>query len=66
MTITLTLGTWMVPLIITLLSIICVALVSYFNSDDWGVFDSIIFAALGIIATITAWVVWLIMTLMTK
>jgi uncharacterized membrane protein len=65
MTITLTLGTWMVPLAITLLSIICVFLVSYFDPDDWGVLAFITFVG-GLVATIISWVVWLIMTIMAK
>jgi len=66
MNITLTLGTWMVPLIITLLSIICYFLVSYFEDErDWAVFSFMAIVG-GVVATIISWVVWLIMTLMTK
>ena len=66
MTITLTLGTWMVPLIITLLSIICYFLVSYFEDErDWGVFSFMAIVG-GVVATIISWMVWLIMTLMAK
>jgi hypothetical protein len=56
----------MVPLIITLLSIICYFLVSYFEDErDWGVFSFMAIVG-GVVATIISWVVWLIMTLMTK
>ena len=66
MTITLTLGTWMVPLIITLLSIICYFSVSHFEDErNWGAFSFMAFFG-GIIATIISWVIWLIMTLMAK
>jgi hypothetical protein len=66
MNITLTLGTWMVPLIITLLSIICYFLVSHFEDErDWGVFSFMAIVG-GFVATIISWVVWLIMTLMAK
>ncbi len=66
MTITLTLGTWIVPLIITLLSIICYFSVSLFeDARNWGAYSFIAFVG-GIIATIISWVVWLIMTLMVK
>jgi hypothetical protein len=66
MTITLTLGTWMVPLIITLLSIICYFLVSFFEDEsNWGVFSFMAIVG-GVVATIISWVVWLIMTLMAK
>ena len=66
MTITLTLGTWMVPLIITLLSIICYFSVSLLEDErNWGAFSFMAFFG-GIIATIISWVVWLIITLMAK
>ncbi len=66
MTITLTLGTWMVPLAITLLSIICYFLVSFFEDErNWGAFSFLTFVC-GIIATTISWVVWLMMTLMVK
>lgn len=62
MTITLTLGTWIVPLIITLLSIIFVVYVNIFEDDYWGVltFGTVVG---GVVATVISWVVWLIMTL---
>jgi len=66
MTITLTLGTWMVPLIITLLSIICYFLVSFFEDEsNWGAFSFLTFVC-GSIATTISWVVWLMMTIMAK
>jgi hypothetical protein len=72
MTITLTLGTWIVPLAITLLSIICVVLV-YIIEDVVLVYifedpDRVSFITFvgGLVATIISWIVWLIMTLMTK
>jgi hypothetical protein len=65
MTITLTLGTWIIPLVITLLSIICWVLVTVFEDDYWGVLTFITFVG-GAVATVISWVVWLIMTLMAK
>ena len=66
MNITLTLGTWIVPLIITLLSIICYFLVSHFEDErDWGVFSFMAIVG-GVVATIISWVVWLIITIMAK
>jgi hypothetical protein len=66
MTITLTLGTWMVPLIITLLSIICyVVACIYEDQNDLDLWIFVTFVG-GIIATAISWVVWLIMTLMAK
>jgi hypothetical protein len=64
-TITLTLGTWVVPLVITLLSIICVVLVDIFEDDYWGVLTFITFVGGGM-ATVISWVVWFIITLMAK
>jgi hypothetical protein len=56
----------MVPLIITLLSIICYFLVSYFEDErDWLVFSFMAIVG-GVVATIISWIVWLIMTLMAK
>jgi hypothetical protein len=66
MTITLTLGTWMVPLTITFACIICVQLMNIFEDDgDW---EELTFITLvgACVAAVTAWVVWLIMTLITK
>ena len=66
MTITLTLGTWMVPLIITLLSITCFVVACIFEDrNDLDLWIFVTFVG-GIIATAISWVVWLIMTLMTK
>jgi len=66
MTITLTLGTWMVPLAITLLSIICYVVACIFEDrNDLDLWIFVTFVG-GIIATAISWVVWLIMTLMTK
>ena len=56
----------MVPLIITLLSIICYFLVSHFEDErDWGVCSFMAIVG-GVVATIISWVVWLIMTIMAK
>jgi hypothetical protein len=66
MTITLTLGTWIVPLAITLLSIICYVVACIFEDrNDLDLWIFVTFVG-GIIATAISWVVWLIMTLMTK
>ena len=68
MTITLTLGTWIVPLAITILTLISFIVYYWFEDNDndcWG-FGSLMIALMGIPSTITAWIVWLIMTLMTK
>ena len=66
MTITLTLGTWMVPLAITLLSITCFVVACIFEDrNDLDLWIFVTFVG-GIIATAISWVVWLIMTLMTK
>ena len=66
MTITLTLGTWMVPLAITILTLISFIVYYWFKDNDYWAFDSLMICLMGIISTITAWIVWLIMTLMTK
>jgi hypothetical protein len=66
MTITLTFGTWMVPLAITLLSITCFVVACIFEDrNDLDLWIFVTFVG-GIIATAISWVVWLIMTLMTK
>ena len=66
MTITLTLGTWMVPLAITILTLISIMIYYWFEDNDYWGFGSLMIGLMGIISTITAWVVWLIMTLMAK
>ncbi len=66
MTITLTLGTWMVPLAITILTLISFIVYYWFEDNDYWGFGSLMIALMGITSTITAWIVWLIMTLMTK
>jgi len=66
MTITLTLGTWMVPLAITLLSIICCVVAHiYEDRNDLDLWIFVTFVG-GLVATIISWAVWLIMTLMVK
>jgi hypothetical protein len=66
MTITLTLGTWMVPLAITILTLISFIAYSWFEDhDDFG-FGVVMVFLIGFISTITAWIVWLIMTLIAK
>ena len=66
MTITLTLGTWMVPLAITLLSIICYVVACIFEDrNDLDLWIFVTFVG-GIIATAISWVVWLMMTIMAK
>ena len=66
MTSTLTFGTWMVPLAITLLSITCFVVACIFEDrNDLDLWIFVTFVG-GIIATAISWVVWLIMTLMTK
>jgi hypothetical protein len=66
MTITLTLGTWMVPLAITILTLISSMIYYWFyDHDDFG-FGVVMVFLIGFISTITAWIVWLIMTIMTK
>ena len=66
MTITLTFGTWMVPLAITLLSITCFVVACIFEDrNDLDLWIFVTFVG-GIIATAISWVVWLIMTLMKK
>ena len=66
MTITLTLGTWMVPLAITLLSITCFVVACIFEErNDLDLWIFVTFVG-GIIATTISWVVWLMMTLMVK
>lgn len=66
MTITLTLGTWMVPLAITILTLISFIVYYWFKDNDYWAFDSLMIGLMGIISTITAWIVWLIMTIMAK
>jgi hypothetical protein len=67
MTITLTLGTWMVPLAITILTLISFIVYYWFEDNDyWGFFGALMIGLMGIISTIISWVVWLIMTIMAK
>jgi len=66
MTITLTLGTWIVPLTITLLSITCFVVACIFEDrNDLDLWIFVTFVG-GIIATAISWVVWLMMTIMAK
>jgi hypothetical protein len=66
MTITLTLGTWIVPLAITILTLISFIVYYWFeDNDDFG-FGVVMVFLIGFISTITAWIVWLITTLMAK
>ena len=66
MTITLTLGTWMVPLAITILTLISIMIYYWFEYNDYWGFGALMVSLIGITSTITAWIVWLIMTLMAK
>ena len=66
MTITLTLGTWIVPLAITILTLISFIVYNWFEDNDYWGFGSLMISLIGIISTITAWIVWLMMTIMTK
>ena len=66
MTITLTLGTWIVPLAITILTLISFIVYNWFEDNDYWGFGSLMISLIGIISTITAWIVWLIMTIMAK
>jgi hypothetical protein len=66
MTITLTLGTWMVPLAITILTLISIMIHYWFEDNDYCGFGAFMVSLIGAVSTITAWIVWLIMTIMTK
>jgi hypothetical protein len=66
MTITLTLGTWIVPLTITILTLISFIVYYWFEDNDYWGFFSFMAIVGGVVATIISWVVWLIMTLMAK
>jgi hypothetical protein len=66
MNITLTLGTWMVPLTITILTLISFIVYYWFEDNDYWGFGSLMISFIGITSTITAWIVWLIMTIMAK
>jgi hypothetical protein len=66
MTITLTLGTWMVPLAITILTLISIMIYYWFEDNDYWGFGAVMVSLIGAVSTITAWIVWLIMTIMTK
>jgi hypothetical protein len=66
MTITLTLGTWIVPLAITILTLISIMIYYWFEDNDYWGFGALMVSLIGAVSTITAWIVWLIMTIMTK
>jgi hypothetical protein len=66
MTITLTLGTWIVPLAITILTLISIMIYYWFEDNDYWGFGAVMVSLIGAVSTITAWIVWLIMTIMTK
>jgi hypothetical protein len=66
MAITLTLGTWIVPLAITILTLISFIVYYWFEDNDYWGFGYLMISLIGIISTITAWIVWLIMTIMAK
>jgi len=66
MTITLTLGTWIVPLAITILTLISIMIYYWFEDNDYWGFGVVMVFLIGFISTITAWIVWLIMTLIAK
>jgi hypothetical protein len=66
MTITLTLGTWIVPLTITILTLISIMIYYWFYDNDYWGFGALMVSLIGAVSTITAWIVWLIMTLMAK
>jgi hypothetical protein len=64
MNITLTLGTWMVPLAITILTLIGLLILHCVEDGNW--LDFCLSTLIGVPIIITAWVVWLIMTIMAK
>ena len=66
MNITLTLGTWMVPLAITILTLISFIVYYWFEDDNYFGFNALMVSLIGAVSTITAWIVWLMMTIMTK
>ena len=64
MTITLTLGTWMIPFSITIFShIIAWVVARLFKDDLWGIISAAsIFVAFG--ASISSWITWGLMLLL--
>lgn len=62
MTITLTLGTWIIPLAITIIMFIMMLIANKNEDKDWGL-PFIFFSIISITATVTAWIVWLLMIL---
>ena len=66
MTITLTFGTWMIPLIITIISAIIIFIAGNMKEDHWGFRGFMLFISIiaGGLATITAWIVWGVMLLL--
>ena len=57
MNITIHLATWMIPLIITIISAITIFIANNMKDDHWS-YISFISIVTGGAATITAWIVW--------
>ena len=58
MTITLTLGTWIVPLAITILTLISFIVYYWFEDNDYWGFGSLMIALMGITSTYILYSVW--------
>lgn len=62
MTITLTLGTWMIPFVVTIVSFI-LFLIAYWKDDDYNFSSAIVFL-IGVSVTIISWLTWGLMLLL--
>jgi hypothetical protein len=62
MTITLTFGTWMIPLVVTIVSFI-LFLIVYWKDDDYNFSSAIVFL-IGVSVTIISWLTWGLMLLL--
>ncbi len=62
MTITLTFGTWMIPLVVTIVSFI-LFLIAYWKDDDYYFSTAIVFL-IGVSVTIISWLTWGLMLLL--
>ena len=65
MIITFTMGTWAIPLIITILSFVIALIINWIEDDHWGMLGliSIIFA---IAMSVSSWITWGLIVIFTK
>ena len=64
MNITLTIGSWIFPTIVTLLGVLATFIISYKERHESGIMSglgTIIFASFTIVTSLVAWIMWALM-----